>query len=84
MRFQLTPEQRKALAQSHGEPIQIEDDETRRVYLVIEEGTLASLDEDYINNGLQIAREQIARGEVSVAAIDEVIAKAKKRQPSRP
>jgi hypothetical protein len=80
--LQLTPEMRAALLAHPGEPLHIADNETRKVYLVIEEGTCPELEEEYIRDGLRFARDQIARGEVSNASIDQVIAKAKERRSS--
>jgi hypothetical protein len=41
------------------------------------------LDESYIREGLELAREQIRRGESSNTPIAEVIAKAQQRRASR-
>ena len=78
-KLQLTPELRQALQASAGEPLHIEDDETKKVYLIVEEGVVPTLDEAYIREGLQLARQQIARGEVSERTIDEVIVEAERR-----
>jgi hypothetical protein len=74
--FQLTPEQRQALTACPDQPLYIEDAETRKTYLLIEQGKFPELEEEYVRDGLAAAREQIARGEISTASIDEVIAKA--------
>jgi hypothetical protein len=74
---QLTPEQRQALLVNPGQPIHIRDEETRKVYVLLEQGSFPELEEDYIRQGLELARGQIARGEISTSPIDEVIAKAK-------
>jgi hypothetical protein len=75
--FQLTPEQREALSVHPGQPIHIADPETRKVYLVLEQGALPELEADYIQKGLELARAQIARGEISTASIGDVIEKAR-------
>lgn len=62
-RFQFTPEQLQVLESQHGEPIQVPVKETNKVYLVIEKGTISTLDEDYIRQGLAHAAEQAARGD---------------------
>jgi hypothetical protein len=77
--LQLTPEQREALQVNAGQPVHITDQSTRKVYILLEQGTLPELEEEYIRAGLELAREQIARGEVSTASIEEVIAKARQR-----
>jgi hypothetical protein len=76
--IQLTPQQREALSISPGQPIHISDSETRKVYLLLEQGTLPELEEDYVREGLEVARAEIGRGEVSTASIDEVIEKAQR------
>jgi hypothetical protein len=78
--LQLTPEQREALSATPDGAVHIADEETGKVYLLCEQGTLPELEEEYIRHGLEVARDQIARGEVSTASIDEVIAKARQRQ----
>jgi hypothetical protein len=80
--LQLTPELRQALLAHPGEPVHIADQETRKVYLLVEQGAFPELEEEFIREGLEMAREQIARGEISTASIDEVISKAQLRQPT--
>jgi len=82
-KLQLTPEQRQALAAHPGQPVHIEDGETQKVYLLIEQGVVPTLEEEYIRQGLETARGQIARGEVSSASIGQVIAEAERRHASR-
>jgi len=79
--LQLTPEMRAALSASGG-AVQIADDETRKVYLLIEQGQFPDLEEEYIRDGLEFARQQIARGQISEASIDEVIEKARQSKPA--
>ncbi len=74
--LQLTPEQREALQDNVGQPVHITDPATRKVYILLEQGTLPELEEEYIREGLELARQQIAGGDVSRASIEEVIAKA--------
>jgi hypothetical protein len=78
--IQLTPEMRAALLAHPGEPLHIADDETRKVYLVIEQGLCPELEDEYIREGLEFARAQIARGDISTGSIDQVIEKAKEQQ----
>jgi hypothetical protein len=80
--LRLTPEMRAALLARPGEPLHIADDETHKVYLVIEQGACPELEDDYIREGLDLARNQIARGEVCDSTIDQIIANAKERQTS--
>jgi hypothetical protein len=61
--FEFTPEQLRVLANSPDQALHIPVAETNKVYLLIEEGVLPTLDEEYIRNGLAHAAEQSARGE---------------------
>jgi hypothetical protein len=81
--LQLTPEMRAALIAHPGEALYIADKETGKVYLVFEQGAVPELEEEYIRDGIELARQQITRGEVSSLSIDEVIAKAQQRQAAR-
>jgi hypothetical protein len=82
-KLQLTPELRAALSASPGGLVHIADEATGKVYLLFEHGALPELVEEYIRNGLEVARDQIARGEISTASIDEVIARAQRHQPAK-
>jgi hypothetical protein len=81
--IQLSPELRQAILANPDQPLYIKDAVTRRTYLLIEQGKLPELEAEYIREGLDLARDQIARGEVSTAAIEEVIAKAQQRDTSK-
>ena len=81
--FQLTPEQRAAITANPDQPLYIEDAETREAYLLVRAGKFPELEDDYIREGLELARAQIARGEISTASINKVIAKAVQRQSSK-
>ncbi|HJQ80440.1 MAG TPA: hypothetical protein VJ828_10820 [Lacipirellulaceae bacterium] len=74
--LQLTPEMRAALAAHPGEALHIADKEMGKVYLVVEQGAFPELEEEYIRDGLDLARGQFARGQISTASIAEIIAKA--------
>ena len=80
---QLTPEIRQALAAHPDEPLYIADAETQKIYVILEKGQFPQLEGDYIREGLDFAREQIARGETSIATIQEIIAEAQRRDSSR-
>jgi hypothetical protein len=63
MRFQLTPEQRQALARSPSQAFEFEDQETQKVYLVFEQGALPILDDQYVRTRLEKEFAAIERGE---------------------
>ena len=61
--FEFTPEQLRVLQNQGEEPLRVSVKHTRKVYLVIEEGAIPTLDEEYIRQGLAHAAEQAQRGE---------------------
>jgi predicted transcriptional regulator len=61
--LQLTAEQRQALLAHPGAAIHIADEETRRVYLLIEQGVFPELEEEYIRARLEEGFAAIERGE---------------------
>jgi hypothetical protein len=77
--IQLSPEQRQAILACPGEPIHIEDQQTQKVYLLLEEGAFPKLEQDYIRQGLELARQQILRGQTSTASVDEIISEGQRR-----
>lgn len=77
--LELTPAQRQALVAQPDAPVYIADPQTRKIYLLVEQGRFPELEEEYIRDGLALAREQIARGETSNATLEEVIARAQQR-----
>jgi hypothetical protein len=79
--LQLTPELREALRAHPGEPLHIADEETRKVYLLVEQGAFPELEEEYIRQGLAVARDQISKGDTSTAAIADIISRAKRQSP---
>jgi hypothetical protein len=60
---QLTPEIRAALSAHPGEPLHIADEQTRKVYLVIEQGAFPELEEEYIREKLEEGFAAIEKGE---------------------
>ena len=63
MRFQLTAEQRQALAESPAPAFEFEDQETQKVYVVLERGKLSTLDEEYVRQRLEEGFLAIKRGD---------------------
>ncbi len=68
----LTPEQREALSRADG-PVPVEDEETQRVYFLVDEPTLAAWEREQDRDAI---REGIADMEAGrVAPLDEVMAR---------
>ncbi len=61
--FEFTPEQIRVLRSQPGQALHVAVAETNKVYLLVEEGTLSALDEEYIRQGLAHAANQIAQGD---------------------
>lgn len=61
--LQLTPEQRAALADHPGQPIYIEDAETRETYLLLKAGQFPELEEEYVRAKLEEGFAAADRGE---------------------
>lgn len=70
--FEFTPEQVQLLRTRAGEALHVSVKETNKVYLVVEQGTIPALDEDYIRRGLAEAAESIARGDIQDWNPDEI------------
>jgi hypothetical protein len=79
MSLELTPDQRQAVLANSGSPIYIHDSTSRKVFLLIEQGAEPLLDEEYIDSGLNLARKQIASGEVGTRTFDDLITEARRR-----
>jgi hypothetical protein len=61
--LQLTPEMRQALASQPCSPLYIEDPETRKTYILIENGRFPELEEEYVRARLEEGFAAIERGE---------------------
>ena len=60
----LTPEMRTALLEHAGRPVRIEDEQSRKTYLLVEEDTVGQLFEQWLVRELQAGFDQADRGEV--------------------
>lgn len=61
--LQLTAEMRAALLAHPGEPLHIADEETRKVYVVVEQGMFPEVEEEYIRSRLEEGFAAAERGE---------------------
>jgi hypothetical protein len=60
---QLTPEQRQAIAASGGLPVQVEDPDTHKLYVIVEHLEDTPLDDEYIARELEKGLAALAAGE---------------------
>lgn len=75
----LTDEMRQALAMRPAGPIPIEDDETQNFYVLLTKEDYCRLHDDYFRRELQVAFDQIDRGEVSDLDMSGLLAEAHRR-----
>jgi hypothetical protein len=62
--LELTPAQRDALLAQPDAPVYIADQETRKIYMLVEKGRFPELEEDYVRAKLEEGFAAIERGEV--------------------
>ena len=79
----LTDEMRQALANRPAGPIPIEDDQTQNFYVLLTKEDYCRLHDDYIRRELQVAFDQVDRGEVSDLNMDALLAEAHRRYAAR-
>jgi hypothetical protein len=60
---QLTPEQLQAIATSGGLPVQVEDPDTHKIYVIVEHQEAAHLDGKYISRELEKGLAALDAGE---------------------
>lgn len=75
----LTDEMRQALAMRPAGPIPIEDEETQNVYVLLTKEDYCRLHDDHLRRELQVAFDQVDRGEVSDLDMKELLAEARQR-----
>jgi len=76
----LTEEQRQAISVQPGRFLRVEDDETGRVYLIVEESRACELYEQWLRRELQRGFDAAERGEVAEWSLDEFLADARRRR----
>jgi bifunctional DNA-binding transcriptional regulator/antitoxin component of YhaV-PrlF toxin-antitoxin module len=79
----LIDEQRQALEARPGQPVEIEDDRTQRVYILVARDDVQSLLDERLRRELQIDFEQADRGDVADWDLDEMLGEARRRSASR-
>jgi hypothetical protein len=84
--FHFTPEQVRLLNNQQGKPLQVPVAETSKVYLVVEQGVISTLDEEYIREGLAHAAKQVSDGQEADWDVNEIKAAGREllaqRKPS--
>jgi hypothetical protein len=75
----LTDEMRQALAIRPDGPIPIEDDKTQSFYVLLTKDDYCRLHDDYVRRELQVAFDQVDRGEISDLNMNELLVEAHRR-----
>jgi hypothetical protein len=81
--LKLTDEMRQALASRPTGPIPIEDDQTQNQYVLLRKDDYFRLHDDYVRRELQVAFDQVDRGEVSDLDMDALLTEAHRRYAAR-
>ncbi len=79
----LSDEMRQALAMRPSGPIPIEDDQTQSFYVLLTKDDYCRLHNDYLRRELQVAFDQVDRGEVSDLDMSALFAEAHRRYAAR-
>jgi hypothetical protein len=74
---------RQALAMRPTGPIPIEDDQTQHQYVLIAKDDYFRLYDDYIRRELQVAFDQVDRGEIGDLDMNALLAEAHRRHAAR-
>ncbi len=75
----LTDEMRQALASRPAGPIPVKDDQTQSFYVLLTKDDYCRLQDDYVRRELQVAFDQVDRGEVSDLDMAALLAEAHRR-----
>lgn len=75
----LTADQRSALAQSAGQPVKVEDDQTHEVFFLVGQQALPGLWEQYIRREVQRGLDEIDRGQTVPWDMPAILEQARAR-----
>lgn len=76
----LSDEQRQAIESKHGGPIEVQDDRTKRTYVLVGRDEFHRMVEDQLRRELQIGFDQADAGDVAEWNIDEMLQEARQRK----
>lgn len=82
MRPKLSEEQRQAIRKTHGGPVEVEDDPTHRVYIIVARDEFHQLVEEQLRQELQIGFDQADAGDIGEWNIETLLAEAYRRHDS--
>lgn len=79
----LSEEQRQAIYDRDGGPVEVEDDRTQRVYVLVARDQFHRLVEEQLRAELQVGFDQADAGDVSEWNVEEMLQAAHQRHSSR-
>jgi hypothetical protein len=80
---QLPVQLRDALNAQGGAPLYLRDDQTQKVYVLMEQHLVAPVDDDYLRQLLAEADEDIARGDVAPFDVEEILREGRRQLAER-
>ena len=79
----LSEEQRQAIQNRDGGPVEVEDDRTQRMYVLIARDQFHHLVEEQLRAELKVGIDQADAGEVDEWKVEEMIQEAHRRHSSK-
>lgn len=79
----LTEDMREALSRQTGGPIEVEDDRTQKVYVLVEREAFGKLVDDTLRQSLQIGLDQSDRGESEPWDVEHFLQEAHRKNVQR-
>jgi len=80
----LSEEQRQAIQNQEGGPVEVEDDRTQRVYVLVARDEFHRLVEEQLRRELQVGFDQADAGEVGDWDVEEMLQEARQRHSPPP
>ena len=78
----LSDEQRQALSDQAGAPLEVEDELTRKVYVIVPKDDFRRMVDDELRWQLQIGFDQADRGELEEWSVDDFLKRMHEQHPA--
>ena len=79
----LTEEQRQALTRQPGQPVEVEDEQTQKVYVLVAREDFRQMIDGELRRQLQIGFDQADAGDVADWDVEEILDEAHRRHANR-
>lgn len=83
MILKLTEEQRQSIQANTGDLVEIEDEHTQRVYVLVEKAAYRQMIDETLRQKLQVGFDEADAGDVADWDVEEILAEAHRRFSSR-